>query len=499
MPNTLVNRRVVLSGGIAAATPAPTTENSNLGFNTDWNDNTTTNASSYATGSYSITGNALVLAFVRNYKATLPDIPTMSGNSLTWVNIGTQLYGTTGTPLMRLTVFRALGAAPTTGATTMSYGGNTQDGTIYEIVEIPRADTSGTNGSGAIVQIVFNAADSTANPNVTYAAPSSASNMLLFAYGDDVNANDAVAPVDWTEEDELAIATPSAGGSLLYQQNATIANTSVTVTATARNWGGVVVEVKPATKTIGIIEADWYDGLVGTVDGTTMDATTWNTGLQGPGSFNWGASGGGTAGKLTVAASFAQRLHNIVLPAGTVITPTGSTEHCMALDTSGGQRYMSGQPVGVSSINKRRDITCGGIININMTGGTGLYDIIRFDPGLTGPAAILQYRPGVGLNIEQTGGGTTHSTDIVVSVDGSTNYGFVLTASYNKALAQLVIFNILTGVAIPSGSVSLLLSAIAVNDYFSGINAGNKEFGSSAGTIKLLSLWGLNGIALQGP
>jgi hypothetical protein len=46
-----------------------------------------------------------------------------------------------------------MGPAPTSGALTISFGTN-QDGVAWEVAEFDGVDTSGTNGSGAIVQSV---------------------------------------------------------------------------------------------------------------------------------------------------------------------------------------------------------------------------------------------------------------------------------------------------------------------------------------------------------
>lgn len=50
----------------------------------------------------------------------------------------------------RLTRFRALGASPTTGTLTISFGATNQDGCLWTWAELDGVDTSGTNGSGAI-------------------------------------------------------------------------------------------------------------------------------------------------------------------------------------------------------------------------------------------------------------------------------------------------------------------------------------------------------------
>ena len=73
-----------------------------------------------------------------------------------------------------LAVFRALGASPTTGAITCNFS-VTSTGYIWQIYDISGVDTSGTNGSGAVVQSVA-ATASGSIPTATLATFSSSSN-----------------------------------------------------------------------------------------------------------------------------------------------------------------------------------------------------------------------------------------------------------------------------------------------------------------------------------
>lgn len=132
------------------------------------------------------TANALVICDVLNINADLSpgDTPTVSGNGLTWVQVATLLYGP-GSGLPRLTRFRALGASPTSGAVTVSCSVN-QALICASIYEIAGVDTSGSNGSGAIVQTVTDTpsvVDATSTPTVTLAAFASSANLAIGALG----------------------------------------------------------------------------------------------------------------------------------------------------------------------------------------------------------------------------------------------------------------------------------------------------------------------------
>lgn len=108
-----------------------------------------TDLAAYATASITPTANRLVLAAVFNEGAGVDETPTLTGNGLTWVQIVTFEDGGANN---RFTVFRAMGAAPSAGAVTIDFGGLTQTRCGWSIIEFAAVDTSGTNGSGAVVQ-----------------------------------------------------------------------------------------------------------------------------------------------------------------------------------------------------------------------------------------------------------------------------------------------------------------------------------------------------------
>lgn len=79
--------------------------------------------------------------------------PGVTGNGMAWVLVADVIYDTTSTSRKRLSVFRAMVASgATTGATTITYSGQAQTAAAWTIDEVTGMDTSGTNGSGAIVQ-----------------------------------------------------------------------------------------------------------------------------------------------------------------------------------------------------------------------------------------------------------------------------------------------------------------------------------------------------------
>lgn len=206
--------------------------------------NSDTDATSYATSSISPGANKLILATVTSSKGSTPDVPTLSGNGLTWVQITTNNYDNTGTQ-RTMTMFRALGSSPTSGAVTASFAG-TQTACTIIIDEISGIDTSGTNGSGAIVQSATNAEASMASSTftVTLAAFSSVNNATYGAFSNG-DATTPSAGTGFTLIGAAASTTPIIRSMSEFQA---ANDTTVTFNAAAGNTaGGIAIEIKAAS------------------------------------------------------------------------------------------------------------------------------------------------------------------------------------------------------------------------------------------------------------
>lgn len=115
-------------------------------------------ASSYATPSILPIANALMLVAVssKTTNSTVPNQPTLSGAGLTWEVVSSVVYQDVSTSRKRLTLFRALGPSPTAGALTFSFGGQNQASVQWVVDKFLGTDRTGSNGSGAIVQVATN-------------------------------------------------------------------------------------------------------------------------------------------------------------------------------------------------------------------------------------------------------------------------------------------------------------------------------------------------------
>ena len=139
-------------------------------------------AASYTTASVTPASNRLLLLTVHCYVAAgsvQPTAPTVTGNGLTWVQVGSTIVDAAGTDRGTMFLFRAMGASPSAGALTITPSASMKGTWILD--QVDGTDTSGTNGSGAIVQFVA-AADTgaLATKSVTLAAFGATGNA---AYG----------------------------------------------------------------------------------------------------------------------------------------------------------------------------------------------------------------------------------------------------------------------------------------------------------------------------
>lgn len=106
------------------------------------------NLGNQSTDSISPASGSLVLVGIgSNHPSGTPNIPTVSGLSMTWDQIDTVVIGSK----QRTTLLRGV-ANGNSGALTISHGGQNQQNIYWGVVQITQVDTGGTNGSNAIVQ-----------------------------------------------------------------------------------------------------------------------------------------------------------------------------------------------------------------------------------------------------------------------------------------------------------------------------------------------------------
>lgn len=113
--------------------------------------NDTGNAAIFQTSSFTPNANRLVLAFVASVTPSgAANSPTLSGNNLTWEKVHEAT--TSNTNDFKITCFRAMSSTPSAGTLAINFGGQQQDCCTWAVFEYDGVDTTGTNGSNAIVQ-----------------------------------------------------------------------------------------------------------------------------------------------------------------------------------------------------------------------------------------------------------------------------------------------------------------------------------------------------------
>jgi trimeric autotransporter adhesin len=217
-----------------------------------------TDATSYTTASISPASSATIIAAIWTQGVDLPPEPTATGNGLTWTKVDTQVGAA-----VRLTVFRASGASPTPGTVVFDFGGDTQQGSNWRIIEFQNANTATNDG---VVQFL---GTSTTNDTAT---------ITLGAFSDTDNATIGI----WGSAD-------SAGGGLNFTEGGGFTNggqNSNTQNGTTMRVGfeyllgndtSVDVSVSAANDRMCGVAMEIADQLSGTTTSTSSSTSTSST------------------------------------------------------------------------------------------------------------------------------------------------------------------------------------------------------------------------------
>ena len=206
-----------------------------------------TNVDNHSTASVTPTSNALVLVFWRSVRNGTDGLttPTITGNSLTWVPVTDQRFSQAGAPESRITVVRSLGASPSAGAINAAYDSAvTNVNASWAVVECTGIDTSGTNGSGAVVQSTQGVQLAGTSLTLTLAAFGSAGNATIAGFALD---NDLAITNEggYTELADTGTDDSGLGGQLEVEFLASN-DTSPSATYSSADAGGVAIEIKAA-------------------------------------------------------------------------------------------------------------------------------------------------------------------------------------------------------------------------------------------------------------
>jgi hypothetical protein len=198
----------------------------------------TTDGTEFTTASITPTAGRLQLLWVLE-SITKTSPTTVVGNSLTWEAVGTADVDAS----RRMTLYRAMGT-PSAGTIVVTFA-DSQNSCVWVVAEVANVNTSGTGGSGAIVQATAGTATAapTAHAN-TLAAFEHANNLHIAAVSIATTSFTITEDAAFTALAETGQGTNPIRISVAYATN-TLTNSSTQSGGTA---AGIVhsIEVKAA-------------------------------------------------------------------------------------------------------------------------------------------------------------------------------------------------------------------------------------------------------------
>lgn len=193
-------------------------------------------ASSYATGSFTPSANKLVLAAVYAVDLVAAAAPTgLSGNGLTWEKVD----DVTVAGIINISLWRAMGASPSTGALTATFD-SAQIGCLISVSEHGGVNTGGSNGSAAVTHATHANGTGTALL-VTLPTFTDATNDGTYGVFASGNIPTQTQGSGFTKLSDVFGFDPQ--GRMFAEWKAT-SDTSVDGTlSTSQNWYGIAVEL----------------------------------------------------------------------------------------------------------------------------------------------------------------------------------------------------------------------------------------------------------------
>ncbi len=207
----------------------------------------TSSVASVTTASITPGGNRLILVTVHAYLSAgsvQPATPTVTGNGITYSLVASQDTDNSGTDRGTMFLFRGMASAPTAGGITIDFGATTQTRIQWAVDQSgPDVDTSGTNGSGAIIQstgVTLGAAGTSASVN--FPSAMGAGNVGFSAWGHQVQEG-KTPRAGWTELADVTTVSLASVETQYISGTDTAGSASWTTSSRA---GGIIAEIKSA-------------------------------------------------------------------------------------------------------------------------------------------------------------------------------------------------------------------------------------------------------------
>ena len=187
----------------------------------------TSNATSYAMGAFTPSANSVLVVMV--FASGTVAAGSMTGGSLTWQKLGTQLYNTTDTAYL---FWAAVGASPASTTITFSCTGDAATGAMLHVFQFTGVDTINPIRQWRV------AAGTAANPAWTLMMPMLTGSGYGAGFGVNRSAPASTAPTSWTETADTGYSTPASGGTAAYRATGETASSGMV------NTGGFTEVVK---------------------------------------------------------------------------------------------------------------------------------------------------------------------------------------------------------------------------------------------------------------
>ena len=204
--------------------------------------NNAVNQRIYTSASIAPASNALITVAVLGHNSTAaPATPTLSGGGMTaWTVVSTTVFDGVATPHKRLTVYRALAAAPGSGPLTITFTSSVSN-CQWIVVQWSGVDPSGTNGAGAIAQNGSRTGDAATGLTVNLAAFGNTNDVAFGIFGIAKNTALVAPGAGFTELAEQ----PSAEGTQADLEAESQTNhPAINATWPAANGGALGFEIK---------------------------------------------------------------------------------------------------------------------------------------------------------------------------------------------------------------------------------------------------------------
>jgi Domain of unknown function (DUF1929)/Invasin, domain 3/Bacterial Ig-like domain (group 2) len=202
--------------------------------------NNPANQKVYTTASIAPAPNALVTVAVLMRRSGGVISPVVTGGGMTaWETVATLDFDTQVSPGKRLVIFRALSASPGSGPITIKFSGSISN-VQWIVSQWTGVETSGTNGSGAIVQTGASRSDGATSLAVSLTPFSAASDVAYGVVGVAKNGPTVTPATGFSEIDEVSSGETSA----LETEWATNLSTVGAAWTTLTKAGILAVEIK---------------------------------------------------------------------------------------------------------------------------------------------------------------------------------------------------------------------------------------------------------------